>query len=113
VLVLLGTAGRLSYSYTCIINAMSRKPVSRADREHGRRLGQLIAAGRRERQQSAPDLALESRVAIDTVRSLENGRVATPTFLTIARLAGVLGMSLDEMHGLAMRETGPGGRPAQ
>ncbi len=118
-LVMMGTGlrlyslRRLSYSYTCIINGVSRKPVSRADREHGRRLGQLIAAGRRDRQQSAPDLAQESRVAIDTVRSLENGRVATPTFLTIARLADVLGMSLDEMHGLAMRETGPGGRPAQ
>ena len=88
---------------------MSSKPLSRADREHGRRLGLLIAASRRERQQSGPDLARESQVAIDTVRSLESGRVAAPTFLTVARLAGVLGMSLDEMHVLATRETGPGG----
>src|SRR6266516_3433895 len=74
-------------SNTCIINSMSRKPSSVADREHGRRLGLLIAAGRMDRQQSAPDLAQEAMVAIDTVRSLENGRVAMPAFLTIARLA--------------------------
>ena len=103
----------MAYFYTCIIIGMSRKPASSADREHGRRLGLLIAASRRERQQSAPDLARESRVAIDTVRSLENGRVATPTFLTIARLADVLGMSLDEMHVLAMRTTGPSARTDQ
>jgi hypothetical protein len=40
-------------------------------------------------------------VAIDTVRSLECGRVATPAFLTIARLAAALGLSLDDMHAQA------------
>jgi len=52
-------------------------------------------------------------VAIDTVRSLENGRVAMPAFLTIARLAGVLGMSLDELHARAQPESGPAGRILQ
>jgi len=92
---------------------MSRKPASTADREHGRRLGLLIAAGRMQQQQSAPDLAREAMVAIDTVRSLENGRVATPAFLTIARLAGVLGMSLDELHARAQSESGRAGRMLQ
>ena len=81
---------------------MSRKPLSAADRDHGRRLGLLIAAVRAERQQSAPDLAIESRVALDTVRSLENGRVALPAFLTVARLAGALGVSLDELNARAV-----------
>jgi transcriptional regulator with XRE-family HTH domain len=88
---------------------MSRKPSSVADWEHGRRLGLLIAAGRMQQQQSAPDLAREAMVAIDTVRSLENGRVAMPAFLTIARLADVLGMSLDELHARAQPEAGPAG----
>jgi len=92
---------------------VSRKPSSVADREHGRRLGLLIAAGRIEQQQSAPDLAREAMVAIDTVRSLETGRVAMPAFLTIARLAGVLGMSLDELHARAQPESGPAGRILQ
>jgi hypothetical protein len=41
-------------------------------------------------------------VAIDTVRSLESGRVATPAFLTIARLADALELSLDELHAHAL-----------
>jgi len=98
------------FFYTCIVIYMTRKSLSDADREHGRRLGLLIAAGRHERHQSAPELARESSVAIDTLRSLETGRVATPAFLTIARLAGVLGMSLDEMHRYAQHETDSAGR---
>jgi len=85
---------------------MGRKATSSEDREHGRRLGVLIAARRLERKRSAPDLARDSSVAIDTVRSLENGRVATPAFLTIARLADALGLSLDELHARALQDVG-------
>ncbi len=42
-------------------------------------------------------------MAIDTVRSLESGRVATPGFLTVARLADALGLSLDELHARAQQ----------
>jgi transcriptional regulator with XRE-family HTH domain len=92
---------------------MGRRTTSSEDREHGHRLGILIAARRRERQRSAPDLAQESSVAIDTVRSLESGRVATPAFLTIARLASALGLSLDELHAHAMQGIGPTARRLQ
>ncbi len=92
---------------------MGPKALSEADREHGRRLGLLIAAVRIERQQSAPDLAQESQVALDTVRSLENGRVAMPAFLTIARLAGALGLSLDELNARAAGHGGPRKRRAR
>ncbi|GAA0902654.1 helix-turn-helix transcriptional regulator [Virgisporangium aurantiacum] len=83
---------------------MTRKRTSEEDRVHGRRLGRLIAERRERRQLSAPDLARDSSVAIDTVRSLENGRVPTPAFLTVARLAQVLQLSLDELHTQASRE---------
>ena len=43
-------------------------------------------------------------MAIDTVRSLESGRVATPAFLTVARLADALGLSLDELHARAQSD---------
>jgi transcriptional regulator with XRE-family HTH domain len=82
------------------------------DRQHGRQLGVLIAAQRQEQGRSAPDLARESSVAIDTVRSLESGRVGTPAFLTVARLANALGLSLDELHMLAQQATGPDGTVA-
>jgi transcriptional regulator with XRE-family HTH domain len=88
---------------------MARKRTSIEEREHGRQLGVLIAAERQERGRSAPDLARESSVAIDTVRSLERGRVATPGFLTIARLADALGLSLDELHARAWQSVGPTG----
>jgi transcriptional regulator with XRE-family HTH domain len=91
---------------------MTRRSTSVEDREHGRQLGVLIAAERREQGRSAPDLARESSVAIDTVRSLETGRVATPGFLTIARLASSLGLSLDELHTRAQDSTGPAGTVA-
>lgn len=64
----------------------------------------LIAARRQERERSAPELARESAVAIDTVRSLESGRVSTPAFLTVARLAAALGLSLDDLHARASEE---------
>jgi transcriptional regulator with XRE-family HTH domain len=82
------------------------------DREHGRQLGVLIAAQRQEQGRSAPDLAQESSVAIDTVRSLESGRVATPAFLTVARLADALGLSLDELHARAQQSAGLDGTVA-
>lgn len=51
-------------------------------------------------------------MALDTVRSLENGRVAMPAFLTVARLAGALGLSLDELNARAAGDGSPGKRRA-
>lgn len=85
---------------------MTRKQISDQDREHGRRLGRLIADRREQTQRSAPDLAREALVAVDTVRSLESGRVPTPAFLTVARLADALELSLDDLHAQASRDGG-------
>jgi transcriptional regulator with XRE-family HTH domain len=77
---------------------MARKPLSADEKEHGRQLGLLLAKRREARLSSAPELAIASDVSIDTVRSLEGGRVPTPTFLTVARLAAALDISLDKLH---------------
>lgn len=77
---------------------MSRKPIKPTDRAHGVQLGQLVAAERDRQGLSAPDLAQGSGVSVDAVRSLEGGRVPTPSFLTIAKLASSLCLSLDELH---------------
>lgn len=82
---------------------MPRKRTSADDREHGRQLGKVLADRRRARQQSASDVARETLLAVDTVRSIEGGRVPVPGFLTVARLAGALGISLDELHALAQQ----------
>lgn len=41
------------------------------------------------------ETALDARVSPETLRKIESGRVATPSFPTIAAIADVLGLSLD------------------
>ena len=41
--------------------------------------------------------ALDAGVSPETLRKIESGRVATPTFPTIAAIADVLGLSLDAL----------------
>lgn len=43
------------------------------------------------------DVALEAGISPETLRKIESGRVATPAFPTVAAIAGVLGLSLDEL----------------
>lgn len=41
------------------------------------------------------EVALEANVSPETLRKIESGRVATPSFPTVAAIADVLGLSLD------------------
>ena len=41
------------------------------------------------------ETALDAGVSPETLRKIETGRVATPSFPTIAAIADVLGLSLD------------------
>lgn len=43
------------------------------------------------------EVALTAGVSPETLRKIESGRVATPAFPTIAAIAGVLNLSLDEI----------------
>lgn len=72
---------------------MVRLPLTPDELERGQRLGSLLRTARAER--SMLDVALEARVSPETLRKIETGRVATPSFQTIAALAHVLGLSLD------------------
>jgi transcriptional regulator with XRE-family HTH domain len=80
---------------------MGRRPLSDAERRHGERLGRILAEHREAARRSAADIARVSDVSLDAVRSVEMGRVPTPAFLTIARLADALGLSLDDLHARA------------
>ena len=79
---------------------MDRLPLTPAEIERGQRLGALLRRARAER--SMLDVALQARVSPETLRKIESGRVATPSFPTVATIAEVLGLSLDdvwsEMH---------------
>lgn len=74
---------------------MVRLPLTADELERGQRLGSLLRAARGER--SMLDIALEAGVSPETLRKIETGRVATPSFQSIAALAHVLGLSLDEV----------------
>ncbi|NUS73084.1 MAG: helix-turn-helix domain-containing protein [Corynebacteriales bacterium] len=74
---------------------MVRFPLTPAEVERGQRLGALLRLARGER--SMLNIALDARVSPETLRKIESGRVATPAFPTIAAIAEVLGLSLDEV----------------
>jgi transcriptional regulator with XRE-family HTH domain len=74
---------------------MVRLPLTPAEVERGQRLGALLRRARGER--SMLGIALDARVSPETLRKIESGRVATPSFPTIAAIADVLGLSLDEV----------------
>lgn len=50
--------------------------------------------------------ALDAGVSPETLRKIESGRVATPAFPTIAAIADVLGLSLDEVWAEMSRRPG-------
>ncbi|MET0989123.1 MAG: helix-turn-helix transcriptional regulator [Glaciihabitans sp.] len=74
---------------------MVRLPLSPADVERGQRLGAMLRRARAER--TMLEVALDAGLSPETLRKIESGRVATPAFSTIAAIAAVLGLSLDEV----------------
>ncbi|GAA3377485.1 hypothetical protein GCM10020367_53340 [Streptomyces sannanensis] len=43
------------------------------------------------------EVAAAAGLSAETLRKIETGRAPTPAFFTVAALAGVLGLSLDEL----------------
>ncbi len=43
------------------------------------------------------EVAVAAEISPETLRKIETGRVATPAFSTIAAIAAVLGLSLDDV----------------
>jgi transcriptional regulator with XRE-family HTH domain len=74
---------------------MVRTPLTPEERERGERLGQLLRLARGPR--SMADVAAEAGLSAETLRKIETGRAPTPAFFTVAALAGVLGLSMDEV----------------
>ncbi|WP_193103967.1 helix-turn-helix transcriptional regulator [Brachybacterium sp. FME24] len=74
---------------------MVRLPLTPAEIARGERLGALLRRARGERPML--ETALAAGVSPETLRKIESGRVATPAFPTVAALADVLGLSLDDV----------------
>ncbi|GAA1359576.1 helix-turn-helix domain-containing protein [Streptomyces beijiangensis] len=77
---------------------MVRTPLTPEERERGARLGQLLRDARGAR--SMVEVAASAGISDETLRKIETGRAPTPAFFTVSALAGVLGLSMDEIAGL-------------
>jgi transcriptional regulator with XRE-family HTH domain len=78
-----------------LLSSMVRDPLQPWEIERGRRLGAVLRRARGSA--SLAQVAAAARVSVETLRKIETGRIPTPAFFTVAALAGVLGLSLDEL----------------
>lgn len=74
---------------------MVRLPLTAEERARGRRLGEVLRRERGER--SIVEVATRAGISPETLRKIEKGRVATPAFATVAQVAAVLDLSLDDL----------------
>ncbi|OEJ24325.1 transcriptional regulator [Streptomyces agglomeratus] len=74
---------------------MVRTPLTPEERERGERLGRLLRQARGDR--TMVEVAAHAGLSAETLRKIETGRAPTPAFFTVAALAGVLGLSMDEV----------------
>lgn len=74
---------------------MVRTPLSADQRERGAQLGRTLQQARRQR--SAADVAMAAGISLDTLRKIEQGVIATPAFFTVAALAQVLDLDLNQL----------------
>jgi transcriptional regulator with XRE-family HTH domain len=72
---------------------MVRMPHTPETIERGRRLGAFIRQARGSR--SIVEVASAAAISPETLRKIETGRLATPSFATVAAIAAALDISLD------------------
>jgi transcriptional regulator with XRE-family HTH domain len=74
---------------------MVRPPLTLEQIAAGKRLGAALRLARGER---APvEVARAAAISPETLRKIETGRLATPAFTTVAALAQVLGVPLENL----------------
>ena len=79
---------------------MVRLPLTPEQLAAGKRLGAFLRRARGER--TLVEVAGVAGISPETLRKIETGRLATPAFTTIAALARVLPLSLDELADICL-----------
>ncbi len=74
---------------------MVRVPLSVAEIDRGRRLGQALREARGPL--TMVEIAGRAGVSVETLRKIETGRSPSPEFFTIARLCSALRLPLDDL----------------
>ncbi|KUI29520.1 DNA-binding protein [Mycobacterium sp. IS-1742] len=74
---------------------MVRSPLTPQQRAAGKRLGAHLRQARGDRK--LVEVAEAASISPETLRKIESGRLATPAFATVAALAVVLRIPLDDL----------------
>ncbi|MDV7086885.1 helix-turn-helix domain-containing protein [Rhodococcus opacus] len=82
---------------------MVRLPLTPEQLAAGKRLGHQLRQARGDR--TLAEVAQEAGISPETLRKIETGRMATPAFTTVAALARVLPLSLDELADICLAPT--------
>jgi transcriptional regulator with XRE-family HTH domain len=81
---------------------MVRSPLTPQQLAAGKRLGAHLRQARGDR--TLADVAQAASISPETLRKIETGRLATPAFTTVAALAAVLEIPLDDLARICMPE---------
>jgi transcriptional regulator with XRE-family HTH domain len=76
---------------------VSRRPLTDAQKEEGRRLAESLRSARERQDKPQSDLAKAAGVSLDMLRKMERAYIATPSFFIVARLARELDLRLDAL----------------
>jgi transcriptional regulator with XRE-family HTH domain len=74
-----------------------RKPTSEATRDRGERLSSALRRHRRRAGLSAQELGQRAGVSPEAIRRIEQGRTFDPGFFTVADLADILGVGINDL----------------
>lgn len=76
---------------------MPRRPSTRAERARGARLGKRLQKARQDAGRTTEEVARTSGISVDTLRRIEQGRIANPGLFTVASAAAVIDLGLDDL----------------
>ena len=83
---------------------MVRLPLSAEQLAAGKRIGKQLRAARGDR--TLAEVADAAGISPETLRKIETGRLTTPAFTTVAALARVLPVSLDQLAQTCLAHVG-------
>ena len=73
---------------------MARSKITDHQRRQGADLGQALRTARTKKGKSQSQVASDAGLPLDTLRRIEQGRVANPGVFTVAAIVDALGRSL-------------------
>lgn len=83
---------------------MVRSPLTPQQLAAGKRLGAYLRQARGDR--TLADVAHAASISPETLRKIETGRLATPAFTTVAALAAVLDIPLEDLARICLPDMG-------